>query len=249
MTTNSTLPVLCLFMCIGFAGCTALDSKKAEEPEPSPITASMWRRSESHRPAHTDIRRARIGLPESLQAVRQGLRNHDPFVRRKAAYLLEALGTVARACAQDLRTALAIDQDVITRAILVRAICSIGDNSEESINLIRKQFRKEEDQILLTYLAGALVRLDLGDDSKVAEEWLIRSLILTRDVDSKIPKRPPEFWEKCWAAIFMIGKLGDEARPFISTVEAFGDDDTLPVYLQREVVFTYGRLRQAGVID
>ena len=228
-------------------GCVTVKEKSAsaetEEQAAAPVDTQIWRRAEAKRPRINEIRRVRAGLPDSLQTLALQLRDDDVGKRRQAAYIAESLLAQARGCLPDLLLVAADEKDPVTRAIMVRAIANIGDTSEETLTVLRQMFRNEEHGVVLVYLAGAVALLDLGSDQQVAEDWLARTIMLSDDPEA-VPERTGNFWEQCWAAMYMIGKLADQASRFVPVIEHFGDVEDVPTFVERRVGFTLARLQQ-----
>jgi hypothetical protein len=228
-------------------GCVTVKEKPAsaetEEQAAAPVDTQIWRRAEATRPPLDEIRRVRAGLPDSLQTLALQLRDNDVGQRRQAAYIAEALLAQARGCLPDLLLVAVDEKDPVTRAIMVRTIANIGDTSEETLIVLRQMFRNEEHAVVLVYLAGAVALLDLGSDQQVAEDWLARTIMLSDDPEA-VPERTGDFWEQCWAAMYMIGKLADQASRFVPVLEHFGDVEDVPTFVERQVGFTLARLQQ-----
>ena len=240
----ATVPALLSLL---ITGCVTVNEKPAavetEEPVPVSIDTQIWRRAEAKRPPLDQIRQVRAGLPDSLQALALQLRDDDIGKRRQAAYIAEALLAQARGCLPDLLMVAVDEEDPVTRAIIIRAIANAGDTSEATLTVLRQMFRNEEHAVVLVYLAGAVALLDLGSDQQVAEDWLVRTISLSNDPEA-VPERTGDFWEQCWAAMYMIGKLSDQASRFVPVLEHFGDVEDVPTCVERRVGFTLARLQQ-----
>jgi hypothetical protein len=229
------------------SGCVTVKEKPASaettEQAAAPVDTQIWRHAEAKRPPLDEIRRVRAGLPDSLQTLALQLRDDDVVKRRQAAYIAEALLAQARGCLPDLLLVAVDEKDPVTRAIMVRAIANIGDTSEETLTVLRQMFRNEEHAVVLVYLAGAVALLDLGSDQQVAGDWLVRTIMLSDDPKA-VPERTGDFWEQCWAAMYMISKLTDQASQFVPVLEHFGDVEDVPTFVERQVGFTLARLQQ-----
>jgi hypothetical protein len=240
---------LLLSSVIFFIGCT---SSLREESQPLPIITEPkinWRQLDTTLPTLAELEDIRTHSAQKLPEVIAGLNAGNASERRRSAYILESLGQVATAAIPSLKNSYYNENDDRNRVYICRALAEIGDGSPENVQFLRAEFGKAKSPILKTYLAGAIVKLNglKNNENLEAIQTLLDCLNVT-DTMTKLStdsKSMEEFWEQCWAASFMIGKMRKEGMVFIQVLETAIDNENIPEWVMREIWFTLQKLSSA----
>lgn len=213
-------------------GCrTTTEPKPARQPH-------QWRRLGSP-VAFGDIEQLRRGLPDSLQQLADDL--HAGGIRRqRAAYIVERLGVDAVALTEAVGDAFGAERDPVTQAYLARALAEIapGQLSADAARTLRDRFRGGGHPVLRTYLAGAIACISTPKASQQEFRYLISSLDPSGSADFVTPDAREAFWERRWAAAYMVAKLGPEGEPMVPALEHLSDHPETPLWVQRQAHFS-----------
>lgn len=202
-----------------------------------------WRELGTPPASLIELERIRRSLPKSLQDPLSDLRSSNTVTRRRAANLFERLGPASAPVTNKLLHAFEVEPDPLTRAFLARAIAELPPE-KETVSRLQKVFSQGLHPVLRTYIAGAIVKQSQLQNCENELQYLLDSLNApTNDAASPAAEQTIDR-ERCWAAAYMIGKLGPQGAPLASAMERIAGNDTLPIWLQRQLLFT---LRQISI--
>jgi hypothetical protein len=143
-----------------------------------------------------------------------------------------------------LRTALQDNPDPLTRAFLCRALAANESANDDTLTALREVYRHTDDMIVRTYAAGALVRLSTPAGAQNELQELL---------DRLDPREGPpideagaqDFWERRWAAAYMIARLGTNGKARIPAIERSTEAKLMPIWVERQLFLTLRDLSRA----
>jgi hypothetical protein len=217
-----------LVLALLLAGCAT-----PRQPEP---TAVAWRDLGTSRPERAQIQRLRDRIDRELPRLLRELRAEDPITRRRAAYVLERVGPTARdGAAAAVLDACAAEDDLVTRAFMIRALAGLGRPQPEAVTFLRRLFYRIDEPVLHAYAAGAIVRLN-GVSASEDEIQILLECMNPRQAPGGDAAR--QYWEGCWAASYMTAMLGREAAPMVPALESVSEAENVPRWVNKQVWFT-----------
>lgn len=214
---------------------------------PDHETPRHWRSAGIPLPSNEEVRRYRQEPAKAAVEVREGLASTNPYVRRRTAYLLEQLGGAARVYAQTLAMALLQEPDLVTKAYMTRALAVSEERGPELLELLRDSFALETDKVLRAYVAGAIIKLRGLDANQIELQYLLDSLTPAMSWSDQVnDEASTQFWERRWAATYMIGNLGSDAATLVPPLERLNADERTPDWVRAEVHVTLDRILRPG---
>ncbi len=187
-------------------------------------------------PSSDEVALIRSALPESLEALRVGLKHDDAHVRMSTAYVAEKLGADAAGLTPDVLHRLQVEPKLIVRVYLADALAAMGDDSQDILDPLRGEFRSEQDDQVKTSLGGALVRLNSPEAEPEAWQWLLDSL-------KTFPPVPPDgleerqaFWERRWGAVRHLRETRGKEEVLLPLLTKLRDNPATPGWVIKQQV-------------
>jgi hypothetical protein len=194
-----------------------------------------WKDLGIYLPNDEDVAYLSSHLPHSLQALMRGLSHENAHVRMCSADVVERLGESAKSLGPALRAAYIAEQKVINRVYFAKALAAIGDTSSKNIDFLNRYFAIEEDIEVRTYLAGALLIVSGVDTNPEAWEWIVSSLSPGASTADPYTDEFYEYWERRWAASYMLGKLGPRASQAVPLLDHLMRHKATPDWVKSQV--------------
>ncbi len=241
-----SIPTLVITILLLASGCQTLPTPPNQSSQTELQSQINWHQMNTSKPSKSELDHIRSDLRQKLPEIISALASGNVDERRRAAFILEALGPVAATAGPALHKAYQGESDERNKAFMIRALTEIGDRSPETLQFLKTAFNTAESAIIRTYLAGAIINLDgLKNEKNLAE---IQSLLDSLNIPQMMAIKPfgdhskAEYWERCWAATYMIGKLKHDGNVFIPVLELASDYDDIPEWVMKEIWFTQQKL-------
>ena len=171
--------------------------------------------------------------------MRKQLSDGDSAARTKAAHAIEKLGGKAE-LESELVNALRKDTDPVARVFICRALAATKTTQPDTLTALQEVYRHSPTPIVRTYAAGAIVCHTNGTAQNELQHLLDRLDPLSLPPDGTAAAN--QFWERRWAAAFMIARLGRTGAPLITNVERSTEALVMPDWVERQLFLTLRQL-------
>lgn len=173
---------------------------------------------------------------EVEEVLADGLRDANPDIRQRAAYVIEELGPDSESLEDELRVTLQTEQNRLVRLYLYCAMRSIGASDPASMKELRERFERtvpgkpeggwdivsartadlytDTDEAI--YIASALFALD--DQAKRRPEYLDTVIQWLKPPDSELSQEALRaYWDHRWCAVNAVEHMqgAEEAMPLL----------------------------------
>lgn len=172
-------------------------------------------------------------------SLKKALGDPDHSVRMRAAYVIDEIGSPARAAGPDLLSRLKIEPDVLVRLYITNALISIGYRGEDTVATLTQRFEALDGANVPPIGAGTYAEVDekvvvasalyaLGDESAKSKyfdfvtEWLKP---IPDDVTGALLEG---YWERRWIAVNSLEHMhgATEAIPLLEAMRAEADAES-----------------------
>lgn len=198
---------------------------------------ASWAANDVALPSQEEVARFREGLPESLNALDNGLRDADPNVRRSSASVLASLAESATPLARQLCDSFDREDVALNRIYVAMALASINDRAPEHGEFLRNRFDAEQEGATRTYLAGALVRAAGSEAAPHAWRWIGSRLDIDdgpgRDELARFQSDGKTFPQQLWAGVFVAARLGSLACELTPQLRAIAASEGVPYQIRK----------------
>lgn len=216
----------------------AIAKHNAKAPGTPQELVESWADNGAYLAGDTDTAFMRAHMPQAIPALRMGMSHPNSHVRMETANTIEGLGALAKPLIPDIESRLGEEDNQPVRIYLAMTFGGIGDTSAKTIGFLQSTFRQESHEEVKTYLAGSLVRLTAPHFDPQAWAWMLESLQPGGKAKIFSPgwlAGGDSFWDRRWAAAYMLQSMGAAARPALPALKNLRDDAATPWRVKRKV--------------
>lgn len=190
-------------------------------------------------PKQDQIQYFSTNFTKAYPSLKKALDDSDQSVRMRAAYVIDEIGSPARAAGPDLLSRLKIEPDVVVRMYIVDALIGIGYRGEDTVATLTQQFEALDGANVPPIGAGTYAEVDekvvvasalyaLGDESAKSKYfdfvtgWLKP---IPGDVTGALLEG---YWERRWIAVNSLEHMhgATEAIPLMEAMRAEADAES-----------------------
>ncbi len=212
-----------LVSCVSYSDSYALDWRNLKEPPPTPLR----------------INEIRSDIDYSLPKIKKDLMSTSRYTRRLAAYRSELLGMLAQPVTEELLKTYNSEYDKVNKVFLLRALSEVSEKSSKIELKLKNDFKQCMDKVLKTYVAGAITTIGERNHCKIEYQYLFDSLYpigTVNEMANEVTKK--NFWERRWAAAYMIAKMDQISSIFAPALEKLAESQDAPSWVKKQAWFT-----------